>query len=73
MNQEVRNTEARWSAIMWIGLAFAFAAAIAAVFYFGGINATRAHEEGTKRIEACVLGGGSWVDTYDLCINGSSS
>jgi p-aminobenzoyl-glutamate transporter AbgT len=67
--QQQRNTEAGWSAFMYVGIAFAIAAAFVGAIIFGGQAMTRAHEEGTKRIAECVEAGGSWINTTQLCIN----
>lgn len=66
------NIEARWNAFKWVGVSLIVAAGLTAIVYFiGGYN-TQAYEETTKRVESCVAAGGSWVDTYDLCINNGS-
>lgn len=47
----------------------AAAAALASLFYFVSDGTRVAHEEGTKRIEACVQAGGTWLDQYSVCVN----
>lgn len=48
-------------------LAAAFA--LVGTIFFVTQAANVADREGTKRIEACVESGGTWLSQYSMCIN----